>query len=161
MSKLAASSPADLSEQAEAQRPVALAADRVQPGIGSLSRPLGMFSWLLLRQRPGRSVCLILTAACGIGLMGFEPILIKALFDLLQTVSVEPEAGRAGALTLLGWIALVWVASFLMNRLREWIESRTAPEVRQAIQEFLLSWAMAHSAGFFRERFAGALAQSI
>jgi ABC-type multidrug transport system fused ATPase/permease subunit len=104
---------------------------------------------------------LILTGGAGIGLMGFEPLLLKRLFDLLQSQSSEAAVQRDEALQLFGWIGAVWLASFAMNRLREWIEVYTAPEVRQEIQEFLLQWAMGHSAGFFRQRFAGALAQSI
>ena len=103
---------------------------------------------------------LILTAAAGIGFMGFEPLLLKHLFDLLQSHG-GATFETTEALTLFGWIGGVWLASFAMNRLREWIEVYTAPEVRQEIQEFLLEWAMGHSAGFFRQRFAGALAQSI
>ena len=92
--------------------------------------------------------------------MGFEPLLLKHLFDLLQSHG-SGTLETTEALTLFGWIGGVWLASFAMNRLREWIEVYTAPEVRQEIQEFLLEWAMGHSAGFFRQRFAGALAQSI
>jgi ATP-binding cassette subfamily B protein len=103
---------------------------------------------------------LILTAAAGVGFMGFEPLLLKQLFDLLQTNSGTPTPAQE-ALVLFALIGIIWLASFVMNRLREWIEVYTAPEVRQEIQEFLLQWAMGHSASFFRQRFAGALAQSI
>ena len=50
----------------------------------SLKNPLLMFSHLVVRKKPVRSLILILTAGAGIGLMGFEPMLLKKLFDLLQ-----------------------------------------------------------------------------
>ncbi len=147
---------------------VSISASRLERSIGTsstdplkLSSPLAMFAWLVLRGRPGRSVALILSAAAGITLMGFEPLLLKQLFDLLQSSPTAPSNSNQQALTLFGWIAFIWLASFAMNRLREWIEVKTAPEVRQEIQEFLLQWVMGHSASFFRQRFAGALAQSI
>ena len=54
-------------------------------GNSTAPSPLKVFTWLVLSQRPLRSLLLKLTAAAGIGLMGFEPILLKHLFDLLQS----------------------------------------------------------------------------
>jgi ATP-binding cassette subfamily B protein len=122
--------------------------------------PVRMFLALIVRRRPMRSLLLVLTAAAGIALMGFEPLLLKQLFDLLQAHSGD-AAEATEALILFSWVGAVWVASFAMNRLREWIEVYTAPESRQEIQEFLLQWVMGHSARYFRQRFAGALSQSI
>ena len=124
-----------------------------------LKDPLLMFSHLVLRKKPLRSLILIFTAGAGIGLMGFEPILLKKLFDLLQQGGEVVD--NSTALMLFFWVALVWLASFAMNRLREWVEAYTAPVVRQEIQEFLLSWLIRHSAGFFRQRLAGSLAQNV
>ena len=124
----------------------------------SLKGPLLMFSHLVLRRKPWRSLMLVLTAGAGIGLMGFEPMLLKQLFDILERSGLGREAD---ALALFFWVAFVWVASFAMNRLREWIEVYTAPTVRQEVQEFLLDWLMHHSAGFFRQRLAGSLAQNV
>jgi ATP-binding cassette, subfamily B, bacterial len=126
----------------------------------SLKNPLLMFSHLVVRKKPLRSLILILTAGAGIGLMGFEPTLLKKLFDLLQYSGADISNDSA-ALMLFFWIAFVWLASFAMNRLREWVEAYTAPVVRQEIQEFLLDWLMKHSAGFFRQRLAGSLAQNV
>jgi ATP-binding cassette subfamily B protein len=153
-------------DSAPKQLPAADAALRNGDSVTGLTlehaNPVQMFVSLVLRRRPLRSLLLILTGGAGIGLMGFEPLLLKQLFDLLQSQSsAAATAQRDEALQLFGWIGAVWLASFAMNRLREWIEVYTAPEVRQEIQEFLLQWAMGHSAGFFRQRFAGALAQSI
>ena len=39
----------------------------------ALKNPLLMFSHLVVRKKPVRSLILILTAGAGIGLMGFEP----------------------------------------------------------------------------------------
>lgn len=125
-----------------------------------LRHPLLMFSQLVLRNKPFRSLILILTAGAGIVLMGFEPALLKQLFDLLQADRISKVQVNA-AMLLFMWIAVVWVASFAMNRVREWVEAYTAPVVRQEIQEFLLEWLIRHSAGFFRQRLAGSLAQNI
>ena len=126
----------------------------------ALKNPLLMFSHLVVRKKPVRSLILILTAGAGIGLMGFEPTLLKKLFDLLQYSGAD-IGNDSAALMLFFWIAVVWLASFAMNRLREWVEAYTAPVVRQEIQEFLLDWLMLHSAGFFRQRLAGSLAQNV
>ena len=125
-----------------------------------LKNPLLMFSHLVVRKKPVRSLILMLTAGAGIGLMGFEPTLLKKLFDLLQYGGAD-IGNDSAALMLFFWIAFVWLASFAMNRLREWVEAYTAPVVRQEIQEFLLDWLMLHSAGFFRQRLAGSLAQNV
>jgi ATP-binding cassette subfamily B protein len=126
-----------------------------------LRSPLRMYLELVCRQRPIRSILLVITAAGGIALMGFEPLLLKQLFDLLQGgSSLTPDLQKA-ALNVFGWIALVWLGSFAMNRLREYVEAYTAPTVRQEIQELLLAWVMRHSAGYFKQQFAGSLAQNI
>ena len=125
----------------------------------SLKNPLLMFGHLVVRKKPLRSLILVMTAGAGIGLMGFEPILLKKLFDLLGQGSEIVDT--SAALILFFWVALVWLASFAMNRLREWVEAYTAPVVRQEIQEFLLAWLIRHSAGFFRQRLAGSLAQNV
>ncbi|MEY3791672.1 MAG: hypothetical protein RLZ09_2509, partial [Pseudomonadota bacterium] len=128
--------------------------------VSELRSPLRMYLELVCRQRPIRSVLLVITAAGGIGLMGFEPLLLKQLFDLLQGgSSLTPDLQKA-ALSVFGWIALVWLGSFAMNRLREYVEAYTAPTVRQEIQELLLAWVMRHSAGYFKQQFAGSLAQN-
>ncbi len=126
-----------------------------------LDSPLRMYLELVCRQRPVRSILLVITAAGGIALMGFEPLLLKQLFDLLQGgSSLTPDLQKT-ALSVFGWIALVWLGSFAMNRLREYVEVYTAPTVRQEIQELLLAWVMRHSAGYFKQQFAGSLAQNI
>ena len=71
--------------------------------------------------------------------MGFEPLLLKQLFDLLQGGSSLTPDLQKNALKLFGWIGLVWISSFAMNRLREYVEAYTAPTVRQEIQEVLLA----------------------
>ena len=126
-----------------------------------LDSPLSMYLELVCRQRPVRSILLVITAAGGIALMGFEPLLLKQLFDLLQGgSSLTPDLQKT-ALSVFGWIALVWLGSFAMNRIREYVEVYTAPTVRQEIQELLLAWVMRHSAGYFKQQFAGSLAQNI
>ncbi len=126
-----------------------------------LRSPLRMYLELVCRQRPLRSILLVITAAAGIALMSFEPLLIKHLFDLLQSGSSMSPDFQTSALSIFGWIALVWLGSFAMNRVREYVEAYTAPTVRQEIQELLLAWVMRHSAGYFKQQFAGSLAQNI
>ena len=126
-----------------------------------LRSPLRMYLELVCRQHPLRSILLVITAAGGISLMGFEPLLLKQLFDLLQGGSSLTPDLQKNALSLFGWIGLVWLGSFAMNRVREYFEAHTAPTVRQEIQEELLAWVMRHSAGYFKQQFAGSLAQNI
>ena len=86
-----------------------------------LRSPLRMYLELVCRQRPLRSILLVITAAGGIALMGFEPLLLKQLFDLLQDGSSMSPDFQKSALGVFGWIALVWLGSFAMNLLREYV----------------------------------------
>ena len=144
--------PSSESSREERPRPVS---------ASELRSPLRMYLELVCRQRPLRSILLVITAAGGIALMGFEPLLLKQLFDLLQGGSSQTTDFQNSALSLFGAIGLAWIGSFAMNRLREYVEVYTAPTVRQEIQELLLAWVMRHSAGYFKQQFAGSLAQNI
>ena len=81
-----------------------------------LRSPLRMYLELVCRQRPLRSILLVLTAAGGISLMGFEPLLLKQLFDLLQGGSSLTPDLQKNALKLFGWIGLVWWCVAVSNR---------------------------------------------
>jgi ATP-binding cassette, subfamily B, bacterial len=141
-------------ESSSEERPRSVSASK-------LRSPLRMYLELVCRQRPLRSILLVITAAGGITLMGFEPLLLKELFDLLQGGGSQTPDFQNTALSLFSSIGLVWIGSFAMNRLREYVEVYTAPTVRQEIQELLLAWVMRHSAGYFKQQFAGSLAQNI
>jgi ATP-binding cassette subfamily B protein len=117
--------------------------------------------WLFVRRRyPGRSILLNLTAAGGIGLMGLEPVALRALVDRLAQGRGDGVWGEG---VLFWFLALggLWLASALFNRVREVIDLYTAPPLRHEVQLYLFSYVLDHSPRFFQSHFAGKLGQKI
>jgi len=120
-------------------------------------KPYPFFFGILWRQFRYRTLALALFAAAGIGLMGFEPILMRDLVDALQKQPTQSEA--IWQLFLL--IALVWFASAACNRLREWVDLYTAPELRLKAQIEVYHWLDQHAPRFFQDHLAGSLGQKV
>jgi ATP-binding cassette subfamily B protein len=100
---------------------------------------------------------LALLAATGIGLMGFEPILIRELIDELGRPS--PDIERAWWMFFL--VAGVWFLSSIANRFRDWLDLHTAPELRKQAQLEVYCWLEGHSTQFFQDHMAGSLSQKV
>ena len=89
--------------------------------------------------------------------MGFEPILMRDLIDALRATPTEP--GQVWRLFSL--IAFVWFASAACNRLREWVDLHTAPQLRLQAQVEVYHWLDQHAPRFFQDQLAGSLGQKV
>lgn len=118
--------------------------------------PLRFLGALLWRRFRWRTVGLVLLAATGIGLMGFEPVLIKRLLDGLATGA--PDAQVWGVFWL---IVAAWFGSAAANRLREWLDLHTAPQLRLEAQAEVYRWLDRHAPAFFHDELAGSLSQKV
>ncbi len=127
-------------------------------------KPFALFWTLVVRRMPLRSIALVLSAAGGIGLMGLEPLLLKALFDGMKAYSassVDAQASVKSLIWIFSAVVAVWFASAGFNRLREWIDLYTAPRARFQAQTLLFSWLLQHSSRYFKQNFAGTLTQNV
>ena len=120
-------------------------------------KPYPFFFGLLWRQFRWRTVALALAAALGIGLMGFEPVLLRDLIDGLR--AERPDSARVWWLF---WaIVIIWFASAGANRLRDWIDVYTSPHVRMQAQVEVYQWLDRHAPRFFQQEMAGSLGQKV
>ena len=120
-------------------------------------KPYPFFFGLLWRQFRWRVAGLSLLAAMGIGLMGFEPVLMRELIDALRVSAPDPTR----IWWLFGGIAGIWFASATCNRLREWLDLYTAPHVRMQAQLEVYEWLDRHAPRFFQDEMAGSLGQKV
>lgn len=120
-------------------------------------KPYPFFFGLLWRQFRWRTVALTLFAGLGIGLMGFEPLLMRDLIEALR--SSAPDAQRIWWLFF--WIAGIWFASAACNRFREWVDLYTAPQVRLQAQREVYHWLDRHAPRYFQDQMAGSLSQKV
>ncbi|MFZ9166288.1 MAG: ABC transporter ATP-binding protein, partial [Ilumatobacteraceae bacterium] len=118
-------------------------------------KPYPFFFGILWRQFRYRTFALALFAAGGIGLMGFEPILMRDLIDALRANETEAE----NIWQLFALIAAVWFGSAACNRIREWVDLYTAPELRLQAQVEVYHWLDQHAPRFFQDHLAGSLGQ--
>lgn len=120
-------------------------------------KPYPFFFGILWRQFRYRTLALALFAAGGIGLMGFEPILMRDLIDALRANETEAE----NIWQLFALIATVWFGSAACNRIREWVDLYTAPELRLQAQVEVYHWLDQHAPRFFQDHLAGSLGQKV
>jgi ATP-binding cassette subfamily B protein len=118
--------------------------------------PLRFLGGLLWRRFRWRTLGLVLLAAAGIGLMGFEPVLIKRLLDGLAAGG--PDAQVWGVFWLM---VAAWFGSAAANRLREWLDLHTAPQLRLEAQAEVYRWLDRHAPAFFHDELAGSLSQKV
>ena len=89
--------------------------------------------------------------------MGFEPILMRDLIDALRATPTE----HGQVWRLFSLIAFVWFASAACNRLREWVDLHTAPQLRLQAQVEVYHWLDQHAPRFFQDQLAGSLGQKV
>ncbi len=98
-----------------------------------------------------------LLSVLGMGLLSLEPILLRDLVRALEASTRNP----AHAYWLFTLIVIIWFASLACNRLRDYIELRTSPELRLTSQMRLFEWLDQHNSDFFRAHHGANLAQKI
>ena len=122
-----------------APTPIAFLHYRAFPG-GTIPRRAAAFLGVLLWRRfRGRTVLLALTAIAGNQGEGWTPAVAWPL----------------------GVVGAAWLLSAGFNRLRDWVDLKTAPELRFEVQTCLFSYLIEHAPQFFQDNFAGRLAQKI
>ncbi|MFN3075488.1 MAG: ABC transporter ATP-binding protein [Alphaproteobacteria bacterium] len=121
------------------------------------------FIWMFLRHLfPWNVAALALSAMAAMALMGMEPLALSHLVQALQEGNSTPPGAWSPDVTL-WFVALggLWVVSALFNRVSEYVDLRTVPALRAAVQAYLYSYLMEHAPRFFHENFAGHLSQKI
>jgi len=126
-------------------------------GSSRAKSPYAFFFGLVWREFRWRALGLGLLSAAGMGLMGLEPLLLRDLINALGQSSTQQEQ----ALWLLFLVVLTWFASMACNRLSDWLEMHTSPELRLRAQAELYSWLDGHSPAFFQSQMAGNLSQKV
>jgi ATP-binding cassette, subfamily B, bacterial len=114
-----------------------------------------LFVWRRFR---GRALLQNLTAAGGIGLMSFEPVVLKNIVDGLANSNGQWSDD------IIRWFVIMaglWLGSALFNRLREVVDAATQPHLRHEIQFYLFSYLIGHSPRFFQDNFAGKIGQKV
>ncbi|MFY7872774.1 MAG: ABC transporter ATP-binding protein [Limnohabitans sp.] len=120
-------------------------------------KPYPFFFGLLWRHFRWRTAGLTLFAGLGIGLMGFEPLLMRDLVEALR--ASEPQAEQIWRLFF--WIVIIWFASAACNRMREWVDLYTAPQLRLQAQREVYHWLDRHAPRFFQDQMAGSVSQKV
>jgi ATP-binding cassette subfamily B protein len=117
-----------------------------------------VFFWSLVRRHfKLRAFGLVLLSIAGIGLMGFEPVLMKSMINELELKPIN----TANVWTYFGMIVGAWLLSSIANRLRDWIDIYTSPEIRKRAQLEVYCWLEGHSQKFFEDHMAGSLSQKV
>lgn len=122
-----------------------------------MSDPKRFVAAILWRHFRLQSFALAGLSATGIGLMSLEPVFIRDLINALGQPSVDSHHVWG----LFGWICTAWFLSSLANRIRDFVELKTSPELRKQTQLMLYRWLIQHSSAFFKEHSTGNLSQKI
>lgn len=119
--------------------------------------PYSFFFGLIWREFRLRALALGLLSVAGMGLMGLEPLLLR---DLINSLQSNPTDGQA-AMGIFYMVVGVWFASMACNRLQDWVEMHTSPQLRLRAQAQLYAWLEGHSPSFFQTHMTGNLAQKV
>ena len=119
--------------------------------------PYDFFWSLIFRHFKLRALGLVMLSVAGIGFMGFEPILMKSMVNALSQTTVN----TADVWLYFSLIVAAWYASSLANRLRDWLDIHTGPEIRKRAQLEVYCWLEGHSQKFFEDHLAGSLSQKV
>jgi ATP-binding cassette subfamily B protein len=116
------------------------------------------FFWALVRRHfKLRVLGLVLFSVAGIGLMGFEPVLMKSLIHELERKPVDASQ----VWIYFGLMVGAWYLSSMANRLRDWLDIYTSPEIRKRAQLEVYCWLEGHSQKFYEDHMAGSLSQKV
>lgn len=104
-----------------------------------------------------RTLVMALLSVLGMGLLSLEPVLLRELVLALEA----PTSSPARAYWIFGLVVVIWFASLACNRLRDYVELRTSPDLRLAAQMRLFQWLDQHDSNFFRAHHSANLAQKV
>jgi ATP-binding cassette subfamily B protein len=119
--------------------------------------PYDFFWYLVTRHFKFRAFGLVALSIAGIGLMGFEPVLMKSMINALERRPLDTNS----IWTYFGMIVGAWLLSSIANRLRDLLDIYTSPEIRKRAQLEIYCWLEGHSQKFFEDHMAGSLSQKV
>lgn len=125
---------------------------------------VGMGAWnlffhLVFGRQPFKATLLFLTASGAVILLSLEPLLIKQLFDLFQLGIERNNLSliQSEGLYIFLLITIVWLGSFVINIIGEWIELKTSPAAQVDIQNLFFEFAIKHTNDLIQLKQAGAI----
>lgn len=128
------------------------------------SSPLQTTLRVMFRARPLAAIFQVIAAALGIGLLSYEPILIKALFDSIaieQYNAAHDKISHSTVLSSFLLVAFIWIAAFIVNIIQEIVERSLAPAAQKDIQNSLFQYAINQPTTFLNTKNVGFISQSI
>ena len=118
----------------------------------------------LFTATPTIAIFQIITAALGIGLLSYEPILIKSLFDSIareQKHFSDKEFINSEIFYNFILVSSIWVLAFLVNIIQEIIERALSPSAQKEVQHKLFRYAITQSQTNLSDTNVGFITQSI
>ncbi len=106
----------------------------------------------------------VIAAALGIGLLSYEPILIKSLFDSIeheQKYFATKEFIKSEIFYNFILVSSVWIVAFIVNIIQEIIERTLAPAAQKEVQYKLFQSAISQSPTYLTNTSVGFITQSI
>ena len=128
------------------------------------AQPLRTTLLAMFKASPIASVFQVLAAALGVGLLSYEPVLIKGLFDSIakyQSDVVTNGHTNSEILSNFFLVCFVWASAFLVNIVQEIIERVLAPAAQKEIQSTLFKYAVNQSSTYLNTKNVGYITQSI
>ena len=129
--------------------------------ILSLPKTPWAFVWFFVRHKFALNYILIILAILAGRIFDtLEPYFVKKLINALAANNVisikEPE-------TLYWFLLLVgaWLMGSLFFRIQNMIDVRTAPYLRETVQNHMFGYLIGHSPRYFQDNFGGKLGQKV
>ena len=126
--------------------------------------PLQITIGAIFTVTPTIAIFQVIAAALGIGLLSYEPILIKSLFDSIENERkyfVAKEFIKSEIFYNFILVASVWILAFIVNIIQEIIERALAPAAQKEVQNKLFQHAISQSPTHLTNTSVGFITQSI
>ncbi len=119
--------------------------------------PFTFFFQLIWLEFPKRTLLLSALSVSAMGLISLEPMLLRELISALDA----PFVNSVSVVSLFAGIAGVWFLALAANRIRDFVELKTSPDLRMMAQLRIYEWLDHHNAEFFRSHHSANLAQKV
>jgi ATP-binding cassette, subfamily B, bacterial len=126
--------------------------------------PLQITIGAIFTVTPTIAIFQVIAAALGIGLLSYEPILIKSLFDSIENERkyfVAKEFIKSEIFYNFILVSSVWILAFIVNIIQEIIERALAPAAQKEVQNKLFQYAISQSPTHLTNTSVGFITQSI
>lgn len=131
---------------------------------GKNQSPVQITIEAIFKVAPTIAIFQVLAAALGIGLLSYEPILIKSLFDSIareQKNFAAKEFIESEIFYNFILVSSVWILAFIVNIMQEIIERALAPAAQKQVQYKLFQYAISLSPTRLSNTSVGFITQSI